>query len=76
MMDGFPIEVLLHGQAARETMGGEADYQGVPHVAIGIWVATVAVLVLPSPGPVKHRPGEFHLLRAYSVVMATFPLLR
>ena len=78
MTDRVPFEVLLHGSASdADVMSGDGDdYDGVPHVAVGIWLATIAVLVLPSPGRVKHRPGEYHLLRAYGVVMATFPLLR
>lgn len=48
---------------------------GVPHVAAGIWVGTIAVLVLPSPGPQKHRVTEEHLVRAYGVVMSAFALL-
>jgi len=47
----------------------------VPHIAVGIWIATVAVLVIPSVGRQKHRVTEDHLLRAYSTVMAAFPLL-
>ena len=36
----------------------------VPHIAVGLWVATIAVLVLPSPGEQRHRITEAHLLRA------------
>jgi hypothetical protein len=45
------------------------------HLAVGIWVATAAVLILPSLGKTKHRVGEQHLLKAYSVAMSAFPLL-
>jgi hypothetical protein len=47
----------------------------VTHLAVGIWVATAAVLILPSLGQTKHRVGEAHLLKAYSVAMSAFPLL-
>ncbi len=47
----------------------------VPHVAAGIWIATMAVLIIPSVGRTEHRVTEDHLLRAYSVVMGAFPLL-
>jgi len=76
-MSDFPIESLLTNPRIREGVeSGGPLADGVPHVAVGIWLATVAVLVLPSPGPIKHKPSEYHLLRAYGVVMSTFPLLR
>ena len=76
-MSDFPIEALLTNSKLREdALSGVGYPDGVPHVAIGIWLGTIAVLVLPSPGPIKHKPSEYHLLRAYGVVMSTFPLLR
>jgi hypothetical protein len=45
----------------------------VSHIAVGLWVATLLVLVLPSPS--KKRPDEADLLRSYNVVMSTFPLV-
>lgn len=45
----------------------------VSHIAVGLWVATLLVLVLPSPK--KHKPSEADLLRSYNVVMSTFPLV-
>lgn len=47
----------------------------VPHIAVGIWVATAAVLILPSLGKEKHRVSESHLLKAHSIIMSAFPLL-
>jgi uncharacterized membrane protein YgaE (UPF0421/DUF939 family) len=45
----------------------------VSHIAVGIWVATLLVLVLPSPK--KHKPSEADLIRSYNVVLSTFPLV-
>lgn len=47
----------------------------VPHIAAGLWIGTIAVLILPSFGRQQHRVTEDHLLRAYGVVMSAFPLL-
>jgi hypothetical protein len=48
----------------------------VNHVAVGLWVATLAVLILPSPHPDRqHKVREHDLLKAYSIATTTFALL-
>jgi hypothetical protein len=52
-----------------------ANEPGVTHIAIGLWVATLAVLALPSLGEHRHRIREEHLLKAYQIGTTTFGLL-
>jgi hypothetical protein len=47
----------------------------VPHIAVGLCVATVLVLLLPGPRGSRRRPDEQDLLRAQGIVMGSFGLL-
>jgi hypothetical protein len=47
----------------------------IPHIAVGLWVATALVLLLPSPRQPRRRPEERDVLQAHGVIMAAFGLL-
>ena len=46
----------------------------VPHIAIGLCVATAIVLLWPHPKR-EHQVEEEHLLKSYGIAMSTFGLL-
>jgi len=46
----------------------------IPHVAVGLWVATIGVLFLPHPWSDK-KLDEHHLLRAYGIITPLFALV-
>ena len=46
----------------------------IPHVAVGLWVATLAVLLVPHPWSEK-KLDEYHLVRAYGVITPLFSLV-
>jgi hypothetical protein len=70
------LEVLVQPSPHPRHVGGVRPVESsVPHIAVGLWAATILVLVLPSPGPTRHRVRESDLLRAHSVAMTTFALL-
>jgi len=58
-----------------EYVGGvRPQSPSVAHIAVGLWAATIAVLVLPHPRR-RHQVSEDHLLRAHSIAMTSFALL-
>jgi hypothetical protein len=74
------VEALAPGFGATKQLSASDRIRpfedvGTSHIAVGIWVATLAVLILPSVGRTEHRVTEEHILRAYSVAMSAFPLL-
>lgn len=52
-----------------------ADEPRMTHIAVGLWIATLAVLTLPSLGAQQHRIREEDLLKAYQIGTTTFGLL-
>ena len=46
----------------------------IPHIAVGLWVATMVVLFAPHPWSEKQLEEE-HLLRAYGVITPLFSLV-
>jgi len=66
---------MIGALAPRPSQPKAEDRVTVPHVAVGIWVGLIAVLVLPSMNKQRHRITEAHLLRAYSTAMTAFGLL-
>ena len=46
----------------------------VPHVAVGLWVATLVVLFAPHPWS-ERKLEEEHLVKAYGVITPLFSLV-
>jgi len=70
------VAALMLPDPYRRHIGGVQPVRpSVNHIAIGIWLATIAVLVLPAPHQRKHRVREHDLLKAYSIATTTFALL-
>lgn len=70
------VEALLLIPPRGKHIGGVRPVEpSLAPIAVGLWVSTMLVLVLPSPGFEKHRVREEDLLRAHGVAMTTFALL-
>jgi hypothetical protein len=74
------VEVLMtHPPPGHERhIGGvhpQSQYAGTSHIAVGIWIGTIAVLLLPAIGRQSHKVKERHVLKAYNIVMTSFGLL-
>lgn len=70
------VEVLMLPDPHNRHIGGVQPVKAsVSHIAIGIWLATIAVLVIPAPHRRQHRVREHDLLKAYSIATTTFALL-
>lgn len=70
------IQYLLIHPRDPSTIGGVQPARvDTSSIAAGLWVATLLVLALPSPGVEKHRVREEHLLKGYQVALSTFSLL-
>jgi hypothetical protein len=74
------VEVLMTipPEGHERHIGGlhpQSQFGGTSHIAVGIWLGTIAVLLIPSLGREAHQVKERHVLKAYNIVMTSFGLL-